>query len=594
LFTMLSLRRRIRVLVLLAVILAAWSGPLARAGAPSRDEVEAFYSYDAEAPLEAVEVLLGSSPWYREYEVRYSSLGETVYARFMVPRPTESTPISTTGSASAAVPCLLGLHGMFSDSEYQFWSIADFCAKRGIAVMTPSLPYHHKRTEGAPLIPGQQLIIGPPDSVRANLRRAVVDTRRAVDWLAARPDIDQRAISIAGVSLGGIVASLAFKVEPRFANGVFVVGGSGVGGILEHGRTDVLNIFRAAAKANVVNPQDFIDALQIADPINVPDFAPRPALLMNGLSDIIMVLDNALRFRESMSLAEQIWTTGGHYFPMYAAEYLLMDYIARQYAASPSFSRGIRMDVGPGFSFTEQVRSPEAGADNLWVDVRVELGRPDLIVDHQLSVPMVNRAVPVVAMSRETYAALAPFLLGRHLPAFIYIINRDASLELSAALAYAQALGLRADPQVYYVSRLWTGAGGEGGDSLGEIQDNQGGKRGKGGLGAGGGQEEHSGQGGLEGYFVGSLSPMNVGYARNVLESISRVPHALVDRESVPAPLSVFAHVRSFEGPGARETVGSWLAQATAVSKLKTIPWFPDYPHDSPRWAIENPRDRER
>jgi len=258
----------------------------------------------------------------------------------MVPRSTESTSAAGSVSASPAVPCLVGLHGMFSDSEHQFWSIADFCAKRGIAVMTPSLPYHHKRTEGIPLIPGQQLIIGPPDAVRDNLRRAVVDTCRAVDWLATRPDIDQHAISIAGVSLGGIVASLAFKVEPRLASGVFVVGGSGVGGILEHGRTDVLDIFRAAAKANVVNPQDFIDALQIADPINVPDFVPRPALLMNGLSDIIMVLDNALRFRESMCFAEQIWTTGGHYFPMYAAEYLLIDYIDEPSICSSTTSLG--------------------------------------------------------------------------------------------------------------------------------------------------------------------------------------------------------------------------------------------------------------
>jgi hypothetical protein len=214
--------------------------------------------------------------------------------------------------------------------------------------------------------------------------------------------------------------------------------------------------------------------------------------------------------------------------------------------------------VGTGFSFTEQVRPPEAGADNLWVDVRAELGTPDLVACHQLSVPMVNRAVPVVVMSRETYAALAPFLLGRHLPAFLYVINRDASLELSAALAYTQALGLRADPQVYYVAPLSPGAGG------------------------------------LGGYFVGSLSPMNVGYARNVLESVSRVPHAAAYPESVPVPLRVFGDMKSFEGPGKEETVGSWLAQATDVSKLKPIPWFPDYPHDNPRWATQDPGDRER
>ncbi|HON42329.1 MAG TPA: prolyl oligopeptidase family serine peptidase [Bacillota bacterium] len=588
-FITLTPNRPVRILILLCAILAAWSGRPAGAEAPSRDEVEAFYSYDSEAPLAAAQVLLGSSPWYREYEVRYSSLGEIVYARFMVPRSTETMPIaalgSASGSASSAVPCLVGLHGMFSDSEYQFWSIADFCAKRGIAVMTPSLPYHHKRTEGVPLIPGQQLIIGPPDAVRENLRRAVVDARRAVDWLAARPDIDQSAISIAGVSLGGIVASLAFKVEPRFANGVFVVGGSGVGGILEHGRTDVLDIFRAAAKANVVNPQDFIDALQIADPINIPDLVPRPALLMNGVSDIIMVMDNALRFRESMSLAEQIWTTGGHYFPMYAAEYLLMDYIAEQYAASPAFSRGVRIQVGSGFSFTERVRPPKAGADNLWVDVRAELGTPGLVADHQLSVPMVNRAVPIVVMSRETYASLAPFLLGRHLPAFIYIINHDDSLELSAALAYAQVLGLRADPQVYYIGRVATAASGESRDSRKESQWGEGGQGGYGGCGGNGGQES---------CFVGALSLMQVGYARSVLESIVRVPHALARPESVPVPLSIFANTQSLGGPGAEEAVGSWLAQATAVSRLKPIPWFPDYPHDNPRWATENPRDGER
>ena len=582
--TMLSPRGRIRILVLLASILAVWPGPPVAAGAPSRDEVEAFYSYDAESPLETMEVPLGSSPWYREYEVRYNSLGETVYARLMVPRATESiltsttTPASAAGSASAGVPCLVGLHGMFSDSEYQFWSIADFCAKRGIAVMTPSLPYHHKRTEGAPLIPGQQLIIGPPDAVRDNLRRAVIDSRRAVDWLETRTDIDQRAISIAGVSLGGIVASLAFKVEPRFANGVFVVGGSGVGGILENGRTDVLSIFRAAAKANMVNPQDFIDALQIADPINVPDLAPRPALLMNGLSDIIMVPDNALRFRESMPLAEQIWTTGGHYFPMYAAEYLLIDYMARQYATSTAFSSGIRVEVGSGFGFTEQVRPPEEGADNLWVDVRAELGTPGIVAHHQLSVPMVNRAVPVVVMSRETYAALALFLLGRHLPAFIYIINRDSSLELSAALAYTQALGLRADPQAYYIGPVVAGAGGEGQDSLGDDR--------------GGSRKDSWGNRG--GYIVGALSPLDLGCAQNVLQSILRVPHAMSRVESAPVPLSIFAAIQSFEGSGKEEAVGSWLAQATAVSKLKTIPWFPDYPHDNPRWATKDPRDGER
>jgi len=79
-----------------------------------------------------------------------------------------------------------------------------------------------------------------------------------------------------------------------------------------------------------------------------------------------------------------------------------------------------------------------------------------------------------------------------------------------------------------------------------------------------------------------------------VLESISRVPHAAAYPESVQVPLSVFSDMKSFEGPGKEEAVGSWLARATDVSKLKPIPWFPDYPHDNPRWATQDPGDRER
>lgn len=540
---------RIFIAVTLAMALASPPGSRVigkPTGLPARDEVVDFFSYDSNIALDVTETPVVSSPWYREYEISYSNLGDMVYAPFMVP----NVP-GTASEGMHPVPCLVGLHGMFSNSANQFWSIADFCAKRGIAVMTPSLPYHHKRTKNALYVQGLQLIIGSPEEVRDNLRRAVIDTRRALDWLATRSDIDQNCISIAGVSLGGIVASLAFKVEPRFANGVLVVSGSGAGGILENGDTAILNIFRAAAKANVVDPEDFVDALQIVDPINVPDLQPRPVLVMNGMSDVIMVPENAVRLRDSFVLAEQIWTTGGHYFPLYVSEYLLMDYLSKQYTKSPSFSHGIRVDAGLGFRFTEEANAPEIGADNLWVDVAVELGRPDKVAAHRVSVPMVNRAVPVIALSKDTYSALAPYLTGRHLPAFIYIINHDSPIEICAALAYAQVLGLPASPQFYYISPLTGEAGG---------------------------------------YSIGAAFPMDVSRIRNMLESVARVPGAngvagSESKASSQIPLDVFAEIQDFPGPAAPEAIGSWLARETDVSRLKSIHWFPNYPHDDPCWS---------
>jgi hypothetical protein len=94
-------------------------------------EVIKFYSYDRSQPLEAKLVLRAENEWYRRYELTYKSEGDTVYAAYFEPK--------RPGKAPAAI----GIHGMFSEDEDQFWHVADFAAKRGFAVLMPSLPFHH-------------------------------------------------------------------------------------------------------------------------------------------------------------------------------------------------------------------------------------------------------------------------------------------------------------------------------------------------------------------------------------------------------------------------------------------------------------------
>jgi cephalosporin-C deacetylase-like acetyl esterase len=517
----------------------------------SAAEVEAFYWYDPEEPLSPVVVSVGRTQWYDEYEVTYESLGETVYSHFMLP----------VSSVASPAPCLVGLHGMFSRTEHQFRTMGDFCAKRGIAVLMPSMPFHHRRTKGLPLIPGQQLIVGRPEAVQVNLRRAVLDVRRAVDWLSTVPGVDAARVSVSGASLGGVVAALAFKVDPRLARGVFVGAASGVAGILESGDIDLLDVFRAAARAGLVDPEAFVEALQIVDPINVPDAWPRPALLINGWSDAIMVKENAMRLKESLGMAEQLWTTGGHYVPLYAAEYLIVDYLLG--------GEEVRVEATGGFAFTERVRGVEAGTDNLWVDISAELGlgSAGTVAEHELSVPMVNRTVPMVVMSEDTYRALAGTIEGRHLPAFVYVVDEDSCVEFVAALAYAQVLGMQADPQVYYVAPVnGVSGGGEGGD---QGSDHQGGR-----------------YAGYAEYAAGTLRPFGVNQATNTIESLMKVPGALgaTGAGRMAVPLSIFDELHMFGGAGAEDEVGKWLLENIAVENLEPIPWFPDYPCDNPRW----------
>ena len=56
--------------------------------------------------------------------------------------------------------------------------------------------------------------------------------RRAAVWLAARPDVDRSGIGVSGISLGGIVSSLAAAVDPAIREGAFLLAGGDLASIL--------------------------------------------------------------------------------------------------------------------------------------------------------------------------------------------------------------------------------------------------------------------------------------------------------------------------------------------------------------------------
>ncbi len=152
--------------------------------------IEDFYSYDDTLPLEPSVTMIDSNEWYQHYDVQYQGEGDIVYAHYFVP----------VLPRSAGNPAIIGLHGMFSGSDQQFWVAAQFVAKRGIAGLTPSMPYHHRRSKGIQLFSGQKFILNSPQAITSNIRRAVIDMRRAMDWLSQRPEIDPHAVSMAGAS----------------------------------------------------------------------------------------------------------------------------------------------------------------------------------------------------------------------------------------------------------------------------------------------------------------------------------------------------------------------------------------------------------
>ena len=57
-------------------------------------------------------------------------------------------------------------------------------------------------------------------------RSAVNDTRRLIDWLATREEVDQQRIGIIGFSMGALAAATIMGTDPRIETGVYMVGGA--------------------------------------------------------------------------------------------------------------------------------------------------------------------------------------------------------------------------------------------------------------------------------------------------------------------------------------------------------------------------------
>jgi dienelactone hydrolase len=133
-------------------------------------------------------------------------------------------------------PAVVVLHILGSDfplSRYLAARLAD----RGVAALFLKLPYYGERRPkdagGPATAPGARRFLSA-DIERSvtSMRQGVCDVRRAIAWLASRPDVDPARLGVTGISLGGIVASLAAAVDPAVSEGVFLLAGGDLSRIL--------------------------------------------------------------------------------------------------------------------------------------------------------------------------------------------------------------------------------------------------------------------------------------------------------------------------------------------------------------------------
>jgi pimeloyl-ACP methyl ester carboxylesterase len=195
-------------------------GPL-EASVPERFRLEpALYSYEL-APVLATRR-------YTVSKLRFPSPIETPDVENNVVHAEYFAPIGF-GPKRPAVVVLHILGADFPLSRY----IAARLADRGVAALFVKLPYYGERRppDHRGVSSKRFLSMDIERSVSA-MRQGVCDVRRAASWLKSRPDVDGNRLAVAGISLGGIVSSVAAAVDPAIQRGVFLLAGGDLSVIL--------------------------------------------------------------------------------------------------------------------------------------------------------------------------------------------------------------------------------------------------------------------------------------------------------------------------------------------------------------------------
>jgi len=196
-----------------------------------------------------------------------------------------------------------------------------FCAtlaSGNVSALFMKMPYYGPRKP-----PGvdRRMISADPRQTVEGMTQAVLDIRRAAAWLAEQPGVDPDHLGICGVSLGGITASLAAGLEPRFKKACPLLAGGDIARVAWESkhleRTRKLWIEQGGTR------QSLNELMKVIDPLT---YAPNARawkttiLMLNASHDELIPKACTESLWEAFGRPKIVWYDAGHYTAM---KYLL-------------------------------------------------------------------------------------------------------------------------------------------------------------------------------------------------------------------------------------------------------------------------------
>jgi len=269
----------------LFLVLVVVLGGNAWAAAPPTVSALAFYDYDQSQPLAVEQQVLEDKEGYTKYHLTYASAhDQQVTAHLWVPK------------AEGRHPAVLVQHGYGDSKDVDYVQLpALHLVGKGFVAMAIDAQYHGERARPGR---GKELFNTGSLTMRDAFVQTVVDLRRAVDLLSARPEVDTGRIGYWGASMGAFLGSVTAAVEPRLKSVVLVVGGGGLGRLLKGKPTP-----KQERTLTVVEPTKWVGLI-----------SPRPLLMLNGTKDVLIPrAATELLYQAAGEPKRIVWYESGHH-----------------------------------------------------------------------------------------------------------------------------------------------------------------------------------------------------------------------------------------------------------------------------------------
>jgi len=271
-------------MIYLSLLMLVWGMVSMHAGfadTPSWDQLKAAYNYNSN-PVPSVKTESKADADYHLEHISFTnSKGETVTGLFMRPK------------AEGTYPCVLLLHGLFSNKETMNRSFGRELVAKGIASLALDAHRHGERRK-ADAQPSIQ-----PAVFAEMVRTTIVDYRQALDYLKTRKDVDSKQIGLLGYSMGAMMGSILSGVDARVKASVLCVGG------------DPVKAMMAGLPENLRKEADFVS------PSNyVGHISPRPVMFINGKQDNVVNEQASKALQAAAKEPKEIlWVDAGHMLP---------------------------------------------------------------------------------------------------------------------------------------------------------------------------------------------------------------------------------------------------------------------------------------